>query len=182
MNKVLVVVDMQNDFIDGSLANPMAQVIVNDVAKYVASFDGLIVFTRDTHEENYLETREGKNLPVPHCIALTDGCDVYGCDFVFGIAHMCPILEDKGRYIANMFAQYHYLPRGVNHTDYNRFRSCCQQLKNLIPAELVGKEFTIGFPDHIGCGLGGGDWNTVKKIIEEEFTGDEWKVEIWKLN
>lgn len=76
MNKVLVVVDMQNDFIDGSLANPMAQVIVNDVAKYVASFDGLIVFTRDTHEENYLETREGKNLPVPHCIALTDGWQI----------------------------------------------------------------------------------------------------------
>ncbi len=76
MNKVLVVVDMQNDFIDGSLANPMAQAIVHDVAKYVASFDGLIVFTRDTHEENYLETREGKHLPVPHCIALTDGWQI----------------------------------------------------------------------------------------------------------
>lgn len=74
--KVLVVVDMQNDFIDGSLANPMAQEIVHDVAKYVALFDGLIVFTRDTHEENYLETREGKNLPVPHCIALTDGWQI----------------------------------------------------------------------------------------------------------
>lgn len=114
--------------------------------------------------------------------AYKDLCDVYGCDFVFGIAHMCPISEVKGRYIANMFAQYHYLPRGINHTDYERFRSCCQQLKTLIPTELVGTEFTIGFPDHIGCGLGGGDWNIVKKIIEEEFAGDEWKVEIWKLN
>lgn len=52
----------------------------------------------------------------------------------------------------------------------------------LIPSELLGKNFTIGFPDHIGCGLGGGDWNIVKKIIEEEFAGNEWKVEIWKLN
>lgn len=74
--KVLVVVDMQNDFIDGSLANPMAQAIVNKVANYVSNFEGLIVFTRDTHEEDYLDTREGKNLPVPHCIALTEGWNI----------------------------------------------------------------------------------------------------------
>lgn len=74
--KVLVVVDMQNDFIDGSLANPMAQTIVHKVAKYVSTFKGLIVFTRDTHDEDYLNTREGKHLPVPHCIALTDGWQI----------------------------------------------------------------------------------------------------------
>lgn len=74
--KVLVVVDMQNDFIDGSLANPLAQSIVHKVANYVATFNGLIVFTRDTHDEDYLSTREGKNLPIPHCIALTDGWDI----------------------------------------------------------------------------------------------------------
>lgn len=76
MDKVLVIVDMQNDFIDGALANPMAQAIVNDVANYVSTFDGLIVFTRDTHEEDYLDTREGKNLPIPHCIAMTDGWSI----------------------------------------------------------------------------------------------------------
>lgn len=76
MNKVLVVVDMQNDFIDGSLANPTAQTIVPKIVDYVSAFKGLIVFTRDTHEEDYLKTREGKNLPVPHCIALTDGWDI----------------------------------------------------------------------------------------------------------
>ncbi len=64
--KVLVVVDMQNDFIDGSLANPLAQAIVKKVAKYVSKFEGLIVFTRDTHNQDYLNTREGKHLPVPH--------------------------------------------------------------------------------------------------------------------
>lgn len=76
MNKVLVVVDMQNDFIDGSLANPMAQAIVHKVANYVSTFEGLIVFTRDTHDEAYLNTREGENLPVPHCIAMTDGWNI----------------------------------------------------------------------------------------------------------
>lgn len=73
MNKVLIVVDMQNDFIDGALANPMAQAIVHDVANYVSTFEGLTLFTRDTHDANYLKTREGKNLPIPHCMELTDG-------------------------------------------------------------------------------------------------------------
>ena len=67
--KVLVVVDMQNDFIDGALANPAAQAIVDDIAEVVKEpmFDA-VVFTQDTHQENYLETQEGKNLPIKHCI------------------------------------------------------------------------------------------------------------------
>ncbi len=75
-HKVLVVVDMQNDFIDGSLKNVAAQAIVPKIADYVSSFKGLIVFTRDTHRENYLETREGKHLPIPHCIAQTEGWQI----------------------------------------------------------------------------------------------------------
>lgn len=109
-------------------------------------------------------------------------CNQYKLEYLMGVAQICAISEDNTRYIANMFAQFHYLPRGINHTNYEMFRLSCQQLKMLIPTELVNKDFTIGFPDHIGCGLGGGDWNIVKKIIEEEFAGDEWKVEIWKLN
>lgn len=109
-------------------------------------------------------------------------CDEYKAECLLGVAQMCAISNDKSHYIANMFAQLHYLPRGINHTDYERFRLCCQQIKMLVPRELLEQTFTIGFPDHIGCGLGGGDWNKVKKIIEEEFAGDEWKVEIWKLN
>lgn len=74
--KVLVVVDMQNDFITGSLGTKEAQAIVPNVKKKideaVANGD-LIVFTRDTHFKNYLETNEGQKLPVEHCIKDTDG-------------------------------------------------------------------------------------------------------------
>ena len=65
-NKVLVVVDMQNDFIDGALANKDAQKIVTKTAKFVSEWEGVIIFTRDTHYDDYLETMEGKYLPVPH--------------------------------------------------------------------------------------------------------------------
>lgn len=73
---ILVVVDMQNDFIDGALGTAEAQAIVPAVCEKIRSFDGEIVFTRDTHSEIYLETQEGKNLPVPHCIKGTDGWEL----------------------------------------------------------------------------------------------------------
>jgi len=72
--KVLVIVDMQKDFIDGALGTPEAAAIVGGVAARVAtSQNELILFTQDTHGENYLDTPEGKKLPVPHCIKGTDG-------------------------------------------------------------------------------------------------------------
>lgn len=74
--KVLVVVDMQNDFIDGALSNTDAQAIVKDIAQLVSSWQGLIVFTRDTHDSHYLNTQEGKYLPVPHCIKDTNGWQI----------------------------------------------------------------------------------------------------------
>lgn len=70
---ILVVVDMQKDFIDGALGTKEAVAIVDKVAGLVRSFDGEVVFTRDTHHENYLQTQEGKKLPVVHCIEGTDG-------------------------------------------------------------------------------------------------------------
>ncbi len=73
MRKVLVVVDMQKDFIDGALGTMEAVAIVDNVAQAVRAFDGEVIFTRDTHHDDYLETQEGKNLPVPHCIEGTDG-------------------------------------------------------------------------------------------------------------
>ena len=73
MTKVLVVVDMQNDFIDGALGTKEAASIVPYVKRAIESFDGKVFFTRDTHFENYMETQEGKNLPVPHCIKGTEG-------------------------------------------------------------------------------------------------------------
>ena len=74
--KTLIVVDMQNDFIDGSLANPAAAAIVPDMAKYIKNFDGQIIFTRDTHYPNYMETQEGRNLPVMHCQYGSEGWEI----------------------------------------------------------------------------------------------------------
>ena len=66
--KILVVVDMQNDFIDGALGSSEAVAIVPYVKALIENFDGKVFFTRDTHFENYLDTQEGKKLPVMHCI------------------------------------------------------------------------------------------------------------------
>ena len=73
MKKLLIVVDVQNDFIDGSLGSKEAQAIVPNVVKKIQEWDGDIMFTLDTHDASYLETREGKYLPVEHCIEGTDG-------------------------------------------------------------------------------------------------------------
>ena len=77
MQKILIVVDMQNDFIDGSLGTKEAVSIVDNVIAEIAKYDTKDIFaTRDTHPENYLETQEGKNLPVPHCIKGTKGWEI----------------------------------------------------------------------------------------------------------
>ena len=68
MRKALIVVDMQNDFITGSLANKSAQKMLYKMADYITDFDGDVFFTLDTHYEDYLDTQEGKKLPVIHCI------------------------------------------------------------------------------------------------------------------
>ncbi len=77
MRKILVVVDMQNDFIDGSLGTPEAVAIVENVKDKIRSYDKSDIFvTMDTHAPDYLETQEGKNLPVEHCIKSSDGWKV----------------------------------------------------------------------------------------------------------
>lgn len=73
---VLIVVDMQNDFVDGALGTKEAVAIVPNVVKKIKDFDGEVIYTRDTHEENYMETQEGANLPVKHCIRGTEGWEV----------------------------------------------------------------------------------------------------------
>lgn len=81
MNKILVVVDYQKDFVDGSLGFKKAETLENGIYNKVKDYldDGnKVVFTYDTHYKNYLETREGKNLPVPHCIEGTTGHELYG--------------------------------------------------------------------------------------------------------
>ena len=83
MKKLLIVVDYQNDFVDGALGCPQAlqleKGIAEKIREYRAMGDGAeIIFTMDTHSRNYMETQEGKNLPVPHCMDGEDGWQLYG--------------------------------------------------------------------------------------------------------
>ena len=87
MRDVLIVVDMQKDFIDGALGTPEAVAIVPAVVEKVQRFQGDIIFTRDTHFENYMETQEGRNLPVPHCIRGSEGWQI--------CKELLPFAEDK---------------------------------------------------------------------------------------
>ena len=100
MEEILIVVDMQNDFIDGSLGTKEAQAIVPNVKKKIEEYynrGDRIIFTRDTHYENYLSTPEGIKLPVEHCIydthgwQIADGLEVPNCTYInkesFGWTH-----------------------------------------------------------------------------------------------
>lgn len=106
MNKVLIVVDMQKDFIDGALGSIAAQKIVpavkDRIAEYIANGDK-VIYTKDTHDENYMNTNEGKHLPFPHCIGGTEGweipSDIYieGCKVIlkptFGFINWMSVQE-----------------------------------------------------------------------------------------
>ncbi len=77
MRKLLVVIDMQKDFVDGALGSKEAVAIVPAVVEKIKSYNiGDVFATRDTHQENYMETQEGANLPVPHCIEGTEGWEI----------------------------------------------------------------------------------------------------------
>ena len=74
MKQILCVIDTQNDFIEGSLRNEEAIKKVPNIVKKIKENDWDVIYvTQDTHDDNYLETREGKNLPVVHCVKYTDG-------------------------------------------------------------------------------------------------------------
>jgi len=78
--KTLIVIDMQNDFITGSLGTKEAQAIVPNVKKKIDEYlerGDEVIFTRDTHDEDYLNTNEGKHLPVKHCIFGTEGWEIH---------------------------------------------------------------------------------------------------------
>ena len=79
MARYLFVIDYQNDFVDGALGFSGAEKLDEKIAAKILSYGkGRVLFTRDTHFENYLSTREGRNLPIPHCIRGTHGWQVYG--------------------------------------------------------------------------------------------------------
>jgi len=76
MKKILVIIDMQNDFIDGTLGSAQAIEIVPKTVEKIKAHEGDIFLTLDTHYENYMETSEGAKLPVPHCIKGTNGHEI----------------------------------------------------------------------------------------------------------
>ena len=77
IKQVLICVDLQNDFITGTLANKEAEKILPRVADLIKNFDGDVIFTRDTHDKDYLATQEGKHLPIAHCIKGTLGHQIH---------------------------------------------------------------------------------------------------------
>ena len=87
MKKTLIVIDMQKDFVDGSLGTAEAVAILENVKKKIEEYKKNgddIIFTRDTHGENYLNTNEGKHLPVVHCVEGTPGWEIYEGLYVEG--------------------------------------------------------------------------------------------------
>ena len=109
MRKLLIVVDMQNDFIDGSLGTKEAEAIIPAVRRKIEEYsgdeEGEVVFTMDTHYDNYMETLEGKHLPVKHCIKETKGWELCpalnGCEgqrfekSTFGSVELARYVLDK---------------------------------------------------------------------------------------
>ncbi|WP_346961367.1 isochorismatase family cysteine hydrolase [Clostridium sp.] len=77
MKKILIIIDCQNDFVTGSLGNEAAEQIIPSIVSLIKDFNGEIVFTRDTHDTNYLNTTEGRHLPVEHCIKGTIGHQIH---------------------------------------------------------------------------------------------------------
>ena len=77
MEKILIVVDMQRDFIDGALGTAEAAAILPNVLNKIKNFEGRVLFTRDTHDHSYMDSLEGHYLPVPHCIVNTPGWEIH---------------------------------------------------------------------------------------------------------
>lgn len=111
--KILVVVDMQNDFIDGALGSPEAQATVPKVAAKIEEYKKAnypIIYTRDSHTQDYLNTQEGKMLPVPHCISGTDGWKIRDGLYLDG-----SIIDDKPTFGSTA------LPLYIKTNYHNRF-------------------------------------------------------------
>ena len=102
--QILAVIDMQNDFIDGALGTKEAVSIVDKVADYIRNFDGEVVYTRDTHFEGYMDTQEGRRLPVPHCIKGTKGWEI--CDALKALQNKDTRIFDKQTFGSTELAEY----------------------------------------------------------------------------
>mgnify|MGYP001027881858 CR=1 FL=1 len=104
MKEALVVIDMQNDFIDGSLGTAEAQKIVSKVISKIKAFSGDLYYTRDTHTQAYLDTLEGKHLPVVHCVKNTFGWEIQKEVWEAG-SNKNPTVIDKATFGSTELAQ-----------------------------------------------------------------------------
>jgi nicotinamidase-related amidase len=92
MKKLLIVVDYQVDFVNGALGFPKAMFLEDKIVNKIKEFENNgddVIFTLDTHYENYLSTDEGANLPIPHCIKNTYGHELYGDVKKMSEGHLC---------------------------------------------------------------------------------------------
>lgn len=112
MKKLLIVVDYQNDFVTGALGFDKASAIEDNIEKRIKAFEEAkqdILFTLDTHREDYLKTVEGENLPIPHCIKGTDGHKVYGKIYPYSLRHLNIEKETFGsKELAYYLQTHHY--------------------------------------------------------------------------
>ncbi len=108
MKQILIVVDIQNDFVNGALGTQEATAMIPNAVEKIRNFDGTIFVTYDTHTDDYMNTAEGKQLPVPHCIKGTEGWKLYGAiaealsgktyteveKITFGSVHLPALIQD----------------------------------------------------------------------------------------
>lgn len=141
--KALIVIDMQNDFIDGSLGTPQAQAIVKNVKAKIEEYhknNSPVVFTRDTHDKNYLETQEGKKLPIVHCIK-----DTYGWQLHEQLATEAELVFDKPTFGSIELAKYLCLLKGLREVEIVGLCTDICVISNalLIKAYLPELEITV---------------------------------------
>lgn len=135
MKKLLIVVDMQNDFINGALGTKEAEKIVPNVLEKVKNFEGEIIFTKDTHKKNYLETREGKRLPVEHCIEGTEGFEI--CD---ALKPYAKTVIEKPTFGSEALPKY--IKKYVGAPDYIELVGLCTDICVISNAVVLKSSFT----------------------------------------
>lgn len=163
MKRLLVVVDYQNDFVVGPLGFPGAPALLSPIKALIEEFEKAgdeVVFTRDVHDENYLHTEEGRNLPVPHCIRGTDGALFYGGLEEIASHHQ---VFEKPTFGSVSLLDY------IRKNDYREILLCGVDLSICVTANAVIAK--TGAPDaHIVVDLsasGTGDPAAVRYAVEE---------------
>ena len=141
---MLVVIDMQNDFIDGSLGTKEAQAIVPNVIREILSdqYDKILV-TKDRHERNYLETNEGRHLPVEHCIFETDGYEIND-----GVRTALSMAKDKTYFTKPTFGCLELVPFLKEHYKEEPFEMTIIGLCTDICVVSNALILKAGFPEH----------------------------------